>query len=51
MKTIEKTIRPFGNSAGIIIDNTMKFLSGINVGDIVEVTCSNNKIIIKKKGE
>lgn len=53
MATIEKKIQKVGNSSGLIIDRTIKLLTGIDWNDNVQVKCSPNKIVITKieKGE
>lgn len=48
---MEKKITSVGKCAGIILNKLMLELSGMRLGDYVEITCSKNKIIIKKKGE
>lgn len=48
---MEKKITSVGKCAGIILNKYMLEMSGMQIGDNVEITCSKNKIIIKKKGE
>lgn len=49
---MEKKLVKAGNCDAIIIDKTMKEISGIQSKELVEIKCSKNKItIIKKKGE
>lgn len=48
---VEKKITSVGKCAGIILNKLMLELSGMQIGDYVEITCSKNKITIKKKGE
>lgn len=46
-----KKITNIGNCAGLIIDKTIKEISKIQMGDMVEIKCSKNKIVITKKEE
>ena len=46
----KKLIRA-GNCDAIIIDKTMKEISGIQTREEVEIKCSKNKIVIMKKKE
>lgn len=39
-----------GNSAGIVLKEKYLYASSIKLGDYVDITCSKNKIILKKKG-
>lgn len=43
-----KKITNIGNCAGLIIDKTIKEMSGIQMGDMVEIKSTKNKIIITK---
>ena len=49
MQYFNKKIVKIGNSNGIIIDNIMSFVTGLQVGDEVELRCQKNKITIVKK--
>lgn len=46
---MEKEVKAMGGSAFILIDKVMTILSDIKIGDIVEIKCSKNKIILIKK--
>ena len=46
-----KKITNIGNCAGLILDKTIKEISKIEMGDMVEIKCSKNKIVITKKEE
>ena len=43
-----KKIIKLGSSYGIIIDTNMLYKSELELGDLVTVDCSKNKIVIKK---
>ena len=47
----EKKIIKFGNSAGIVLDSKMLYKAEMELGEVVEVEVSKNKIVIKKKKE
>ena len=43
-----KKITNIGSCAGLILDKTIKEISKIEMGDMVEIKCSKNKIVIIK---
>ena len=47
----EKEIIKLGNSIGLTFDKAIKLVTGLKLGDKVDVICSKGKITIKKKGE
>lgn len=48
---MEKKLIKAGNCDAIIIDKTMKEISGINSKETVEIKCGKNRITIMKKQE
>lgn len=46
-----KKIKSMGGSAYILVDKVMSAISGLNIGDEVEIKCSKDKIVITRKKE
>lgn len=45
---MQKKITNIGSCAGFILDKTIKEISKIDMGDMVEIKCSKNKIVLTK---
>ena len=43
-----KKITNIGSCSGLILDKTIKEISKIKMGDVVDIKCLKNKIIITK---
>ena len=48
---VEKKVARVGNSLGIIIDRTLNAALKVKKGDILEIECKENKILIERKRE
>lgn len=49
MRDIKKKVVAIGNSAGVAIGKKVLLITGIEIGDVVRVIPSKNKIVIIKE--
>lgn len=48
---VEKKVARVGNSLGIIIDRTLNASLKVKKGDMLEIECKENKLVIERKNK